>query len=126
MRKLVYGGLMATGLAGIVGCGKTKEEMERDKIFKDRIEEAKKVFPVVGYYLFAHNSSIGITTADMNGDGRPDIIVTTADYVIVDSVSNRSKEFGKGAVYVFLNNGDGTYTPQVHPVKAEKNEAEKR
>jgi uncharacterized protein YjdB len=55
-------------------------------------------FPVTG-------ESEGISTADFNGDGRPDLLVTST--VLIDS-PQQSGEF-----LVFLGNGDGTFASPV-------------
>ena len=45
----------------------------------------------------------GVTVADVNGDGRPDIYVSTVTYLSMH---------GRNALYI--NNGDGTFTDRAH------------
>ncbi len=106
MRKLVYAGLM--GLAGLVGC----EDAEKKKIEEVKVQEARSAISVAHYNLLNIKSCLAIATGDMNGDGRQDIIVTASDYI---------NDFGWGTagIYVFLNNGNGSYTPQTPPIKVE-------
>lgn len=111
MRKLIYTGLM--GLAGLVGC----EDAERKKIKEAKTQEAKRSIPVAHYSLFSTESSLAIATGDMNGDGRQDIIVTASNY-------SSGFNWGTAGIYVFLNNGDGSYTPQIPPIKVEAEKKE--
>ena len=110
MKKSLYIGLMAAGLVGIIGC-----DSEERKIINTRIQEAKRAIPVTHYNHYNTGASLAIATEDMNGDKRPDIIVTANEYT-----SNVA--WGTAGIYVFLNNGDGTYTSQTPSVKAEVDE----
>jgi len=46
-------------------------------------------------------SAASLAVADLNGDGKPDLVVTNAN------------SSGKGIIYVLLNEGDGTFPTQV-------------
>ena len=109
MRKLVYSGLMAVGLAGLIGC-----DTERKTIIES-IPMAD--LPTLRYPISASSTSMVI--GDMNGDGKNDIIISCHLY----GEHGMPKYRG---IYIYLNNGDGSYSPQVPYIKAEKAENEKR
>ena len=113
MRKLVYSGLIASGLAGIVGC---EHDSARRINMAYQLEEAKNIQPVIRITCYWNSSPVALCTADMNGDGRQDIIVSSSNI--------KAQELKD--IYVFLNNGDGSYTPQIPPNRVEKVEIEKR
>ena len=113
MRKLIYSGLIASGLAGIVGCdGSSAQDVQRMHLR----EEAKNISPVIRITSYQNTSPVALSTADMNGDGRQDIIISSSNI--------RDQEIKD--IYVFLNNGDGSYTSQTPPTRVEKVEIEKR
>jgi len=53
------------------------------------------------YVTNINSYSPSVTTTDLNGDGKADLVVSSADYA--GNISNIS---------VFLNNGDGTFAPK--------------
>src|SRR3989344_4162603 len=100
MRKLVYSGLIASGLAGVVGCEKSTDSIMRENII-NRIPEAD--IPVAKYISHYDSTSPSIAVGDMNGDRRNDIVLVS-----------------RGNIYVFLNNGNGSYSQQILPNRVEK------
>lgn len=116
MRKLIYSGLIVSGLAGLIGCDNNSVQELDEEVQKINLKEAKNISPVIRITSYWHESPVALCTADMNGDQREDIIVSSSDI--------RNSEIKN--IYVFLNNGDGSYTPQTAPIKVEKAETEKR
>ena len=112
MKKLIYTGLIASSLCGIVGCEKDNQhETNYTSMGKDI---PYGYLPVAIYPVPNSNSPLALAVEDINGDGKKDIIVTTY------AESTRSiGDYGRAGIYVFLNNGDGTYTPQKPAAKAE-------
>jgi FG-GAP-like repeat/FG-GAP repeat len=53
------------------------------------------------------NGALSVAIADMNGDGKPDLVVTNC------STTTNCANFGPGSVAVLLGNGDGTFQPAV-------------
>jgi hypothetical protein len=64
--------------------------------------------PAVDYYSGGENG-ISVAVADVNGDGKPDMVVAS----FCASASNCTGLFGPGGVSVLLGNGDGTFEPAV-------------
>jgi hypothetical protein len=64
--------------------------------------------PAVDYYSGGENG-ISVAMADVNGDGKLDMIVAS----FCASTSNCTGLFGPGGVNVLLGNGDGTFQPPV-------------
>lgn len=92
LQKTIAKSLLGIGLIGILGCEESTLEPEKVKIKESYVAK----FPM------NVKSGTGVAVGDMNGDGRLDIIVAAHD----------SRSYDKnGKVYVFLNNGDGTYSP---------------
>ncbi len=52
---------------------------------------------------------VWVAAADLNGDGKPDLVVVNFDCLNVECNSND----GSGSVSILLGNGDGTFQPQV-------------
>jgi hypothetical protein len=90
-QKIIAKGILLTGLAGIVGCSDANEGVLKQT---DNISE------------------IGVATGDMNNDGKTDIVVAGIKSGFTE---NEVK------IYVYINNGDGTYTAQENKPPAEKN-----
>jgi len=56
------------------------------------------------------NGALSVAVADMNGDGKPDLVVTNC------STTTNCNNYGPGSVAVLLGNGDGTFqTAVVYP-----------
>jgi hypothetical protein len=63
------------------------------------------IYPIHGgQYSSGEGSSIPVIIADMNGDGKPDIVV----------VSQTDLSSSHGMIGVFINNGNGTFQPVVN------------
>ena len=112
MKKLIYTGMILSGLSGIVGCEKDNQHGTNYTSMGKDIPYG--YLPVAVYPVLNNGSPLALAVEDINGDGKKDIIVTTY------AESTRSiGDYGRAGIYVFLNNGDGTYTPQRHTIKAE-------
>ncbi len=97
LQKIIAKSLLGIGLLGLLSCEKSTQEQET---------AAKQIYRskhVAEFPMYAR-SGAGVSTGDMNGDGRLDIIVATCGGSADDLKVN-------GQIYVFLNNGDGTYSP---------------
>ena len=112
MKKLIYTGLIASSLCGIVGC---EGDNQHGSNYTSRGKDIPYGYlPVAIYPVFNNGSPLALAVEDINGDGKKDIIITSY------AESTRSiNDYGRAGIYVFLNNGDGTYTPQLPPIKAE-------
>jgi hypothetical protein len=62
-------------------------------------------FKTAQSYSLSDLSVISVAVRDVNGDGKPDVLVTTGTFSVSDSQD--------GGVWVLLGNGDGTLQPAV-------------
>ena len=93
LQKIITNSLLGIGLIGFLGCDykESKEQAEKTEI-KNYVAE---------FSAFS-NSGAGVAVGDMNGDGKLDIVIASPGSKGMYTI---------GKVYVFLNNGDGTYSP---------------
>jgi hypothetical protein len=94
----VVAGLLSTPLTGQLaffhgdGTGKLKDPISRDT--------------VINPYIYL--DPISLSAADLNGDGRPDIVVLDLGVYGFNGENLQGQEFNAGA-RVYLNQGDGTF-----------------
>lgn len=119
--KILTAGFAFTGLLGIIGCENESEESKRKKELISIYESHSKIknpTPAISFNLgeeryYARDIAIG----DMNNDGKNDIIINCSEY-------NDGR--GMQKIYVFLNNGNGTYSCQMRELYPESFSQDKK
>jgi hypothetical protein len=101
--------LIALALAPVNGLGQTSQlpyfpiSLQKDGAVKGSSQSNQLLFlPSVAYPSGSTNNTYSVAVADLNGDGRVDLVV-----------ANRNEGAGDGSVGVLLGNGDGTFQPAV-------------
>jgi hypothetical protein len=69
-QRLIVGGLVVAGLAGLVGCKDNNAPQEQPRVSNVRYEQSIPINPVDGYA-----GGVSVVTGDINGDGIDELIV---------------------------------------------------